>query len=273
LNFYNAKGTVTLCPDGKALSSTKQSTCDLSLFVQSFDAWKVCRRVVSAATPPAMPHRHGTTVLYFLPDPRQAYPRCRNGRGWNTSSVVLEGGGSLIDAQGCHITVRELQLQAALRGETRIQDQASLVLYISHPAVTSHSEGEALEKITADQRTIELLSKLSAHELQTSVDTLLALHTITSLHTSGLEWTTAVYISATVSLSLFILYHYFLPLMRKILTCFARHKSHEAEGIRTPAHESSATAPTSMESTTTTQPVHSVYALQLNYENSSPKSL
>jgi hypothetical protein len=250
-----------VCPADKTISSTKQSTCELSLFVQSLDAQKVCRRVVSAVTPPAMLQRHGTYVLYFLPEPRHAYLRCRNGQGWNTSSVVLEGGGSLIDAQGCHITLGDLQLQTTLRGENRIQDQASLMLYPLHSAVTSHSEGEALEKITADQRTLELLSKFSVHEMHASVDTLLALHAIMSPHMSGLEWTTAVYISAAVSLSLIILYHYFPPLMRKILHCFARHKSREAEGITTPAPESSATAQTPMESTSTTPPVHSLYAL------------
>jgi hypothetical protein len=225
------------------------------------DARKICRGVVLAATPPATLQRDCTSVLYFLPEPRLAYLRCRDGRGWNTSSVVLESGGSLTDAQGCHITVGDLQLQAALRGETRIQDQASLVLYPSHPAVTSPSDGEALEKITADQRTIELLSKLSVHETHAGVDTLLALHTSMSPHTSGLEWTTAIWLTATVSLSLITLYHYFFSLLRKILHCFARHGPPEAEGNTAPAPESSDTARTLMEATSTTSPVPSVYAL------------
>jgi hypothetical protein len=199
LEFSQCKGdSVKVCPASKAVSGTKHDTCELSLYVQSLNARKMCRRVVLGTTPPAMLQRHGTSVLYFMPEPRQAYFRCRDGRGWNTSSVVLEGGGPLTDAQGCHVTVGDWQLQAALRGETRIQDQATLELYPSHPAVTSPSEGEALEKITADQSTIELLSKLSAHEMHTGVDTLLALHTIMSPQTRGLEWTTAVYISVRV---------------------------------------------------------------------------
>jgi hypothetical protein len=156
LEFSQCKGdSVNVRPASKASSSAKHGTCELSLFIQSLDARKSCRRLVLATTPPAMLQRHGTSVLYFMPEPRQDYLRCREGRGWNTSNVVLEGGGSLIGAQGCHITVGDLQLQAAVRDVTRIQDQATLVLYPSHPAVTSPSEGEALEKIVADQRTID----------------------------------------------------------------------------------------------------------------------
>jgi hypothetical protein len=88
---------------------------------------------------------------------------------WTSSSVILEGGGSLLEAQGCHITVGDLQFQAAVQGATRIQDERTLVLY-------PPSEEEALERITADQRTLELLSNLSAHDMHAGVDTLLALH-------------------------------------------------------------------------------------------------
>jgi hypothetical protein len=216
---------------------------------------------LAAIPPPAMLQRHGSSVVYFLPEPRQAHIRCRDGRGWNASSIVLEGGGSLIGAQGCHITVGDLQLQAAVHGMTRIQDQATLVLYPAHPAVTSPSQGKALEKITADQRTIELLSNLSAHDMHAGVDTLLALHTSISPHTSGLEWTTAVYISATVSFAMIILYHYIFPLLRIILHCFAHNGPPEADGTSTPAPDTSNTARTSIESPSTTSPVHSVYAL------------
>jgi hypothetical protein len=167
----------------------------------------------------------------------------------------------LLDAQGCHITVGDLQLQAAVQGATRIQEERTLVLYPSHPAVTSPSEEEALERITADQRTLELLSNLSAHDMHAGVDTLLALHPTMSPHTSGLEWTTAVYISAIVSLSLNILYHIVLTRLRKMFHYFARDGPLEAEGNTTPAPETSNAARTSMEAPTTTPPVHSVYAL------------
>jgi hypothetical protein len=135
------------------------------------------------------------------------------------------------------------------------------MLYPSLPAVTSPSEGEALEKITADQRTIELLSNLSAHDIHAGVDTLVALHSSLSPHTSGLAWTTTAYISITVSFTLIILYHYVFPLLRKILHCFARNGPPEADGISTPAPETSNTARTSTDSPITTTPIHSVYAL------------
>jgi hypothetical protein len=154
-----------------------------------------------------------------------------------------------------------LQLQAAVQGATRIKDEATLVLYPSLPAVTSPSEEEALEKITADQRTIGLLQNLSAHDMHAGVNTLLALHTSMSPHTSGLEWTTAAYISTTVSFAMIILYHYIFPLLRKTLHCFARNGPPEADGISTPAPETSNTAKSSMEYTSTAPPIHSEYAL------------
>jgi hypothetical protein len=157
--------------------------------------------------------------------------------------------------------VGDLQLQAAVQGATRIQDETTLVLYLALPAVTSPSEEEALEKITADQRTIELLSNLSAHDMHAGVDTLLVLHTSMSPHTSGLEWTTAVYISAIVPVSLNILYHIVLSLMKTILHCFARDEPLEADGITTPAPETSNTARTTTESPITTPAIHSVYTL------------
>jgi hypothetical protein len=164
LEFSQCKGDrVKVCPASKAVSGIKHSTCELSLFVQSLDARKLCRRAVSTKVPPpAILQRHGSSVWYFMPEPRQAHLRCRDGREWTSSNVVLEGGGSLLEAQGCHITVRDLQLQAAVQGATRIQDEMTLVLYPSLPAVTSPSEEEALERITADQRTRAVVKFVSS---------------------------------------------------------------------------------------------------------------
>jgi hypothetical protein len=187
--FSQCKGDrVKVCPASKAVSGIKHNTCELSLFVQILDARKLCRRTVSTKVPPpAMLQRHGSSVWYIIPEPRQAHLQCRDGRDWTSSNVVLEGGGLLLDAQGCHITVGDLQLQAAVQGATRIQEERTLVLYPSLPAVTSPSEEEALERITTDQRTLELLSNLSAHDMHAGVDTLLALHPFMSPLARGLE--------------------------------------------------------------------------------------
>jgi hypothetical protein len=64
---------VKVYPASKAVSGTKHNTCELSLFVQSLDARKLCRRAVSTnIPPPAMLQGHGTSVWYFMPEPRQA---------------------------------------------------------------------------------------------------------------------------------------------------------------------------------------------------------
>jgi hypothetical protein len=169
-------------------------------------------------------------VLYFMPEPLQTFLRCRDDKGWNTTSINLESVGTLTNVQTCHNTAGNMKLYGELSGEYKIRTQSPLIIIPSYQNVTSHSEVEALRKIAENPNTYELLSTLSAHKLEPNVDTLLILHTSLT-HSHGLSWPSVVYISATVSICVMAVYHCSRTLINKLKKWLA-HRKHR----RTDAH-------------------------------------
>ena len=140
------------------------------------------------------------------------------------------------NALSCHVTAGNLQLYAHLSGETRVQPPSlATVITPSHQAATSPSEMDALRNIVSDQDTYKLLSTLSAHKLEPTVENLLTLHSVMAARENGSSWTAAhVYISVTVSICLVTLYHCSCMLYNKLGHCKVRRKTRTPKDNTTP---------------------------------------
>jgi hypothetical protein len=148
--------------------------------------------------------------------------------------MILQGAEMFADAQSCHVTSGGLQLFAELHGETEVQVRVPLMIYPSHPTVTSDSELETLRKMSEQQEIGELVSTISAHKMEADVYTLIKLHSSTLPHTNSLHWITPVLITVTVSLVLIVVYHFSHTCLCKILKCSTRGKTPEATAHTTP---------------------------------------
>jgi hypothetical protein len=229
---------IKVCAANKPILSgdTKHNQCVFQLYLNSDEAAGVCSRLISAHPPSPMMQRHGAMVVYFMPEPLQIFLRCRDDQGWNTTSLILEGVGTLSKVQTCHITAGNMKLYAELSGKSKVRTQSPLIMSPGYQTLTSHSEVEALKKIAENPNTYELLSTLSAHKMEPSVDTLLSLHTSLT-HSHGLSWPTIVYISATVSICVMVAYHCSLTLVSKLKKRFINRNPRRTGARDTPGDD------------------------------------
>jgi hypothetical protein len=215
----------------------------------------VCSRLISANPPSPVMQRHGAMLLYYMPEPLQNFLRFRDDQGWNTTSIILEGVGTLTNLQTCHITAGNMKLYAELSGEYKIRTQSPLIINPSYQTVTSHSEVEALRKIAENPNTYELLLTLSAHKLEPNVDTLLTLHTSLT-HSHVLSWPSVVYISATMSICVNAVYHCSRSLINKLGKWLAHRNPRRTDTRNTPGEGApmSTSIPTPAHTTSNTTP-------------------
>jgi hypothetical protein len=206
-------GKIKICPANRSIRSTKFNTCVLSLYLQSSDVREVCSRMM-VQTPQPKLERHGSVVLYYLPELRQTFFRCHHRQGWKTTSLILHGAGTLSDTQSCHITSEALQLFGELSGEMELEVRVPLMIAPSHPTVMSASELEEL-KMSEAKEIGELVSNITAPNMETDVSTLIKLHPSTLPHTNSLDLTTPALITVAVTLVLIILYHFPTPVRVK----------------------------------------------------------
>jgi hypothetical protein len=142
------------------------------LYLSSEVAAGVRSRLISANPPSPVMQRHGAMVFYFMPEPLKIFLRRRDDQGWNTTSIVLEGVGTLSNVRTSHITEGNTKLYAELGGEFKVQTQSQLIMSPSYKTATSHSEVEALKKIAENPNPYVLLSTLFAHKMEPNVDAL-----------------------------------------------------------------------------------------------------
>ena len=216
---------IKVCEASKPVQSkdSELNECEFHMYLQGETMNCRCKRLVSADTPVPVLRRHGAVVLYYVPKTTQVILRCRDNQSWVTNSIVVEGAGLLNNALTCHVTAGNLQLYAQLSGETRVQPKSPVTIITpSHQTATSPSEMDALRNIAGGKDTYGLLSALSAHGLEPTVENLLTFHSEIKAHENCPSRTAAhVYISVTVSLCLVILYHCSRTLYNKLCKCMA----------------------------------------------------
>ena len=201
--------------------------CEYHMYLHAEAINSECKRLVSAATPVPVMRRLGAVVLYNMPEPTRVVLRCRNNQSWVTNSLVVEGARLLKNALACHVTEGNLQFYAHLSGKTRVQPPSlATVITPSHQATTSLSEMDALRNIVSKQDTYKLLSTLSAHKLEPTVENLMTPHSVMTARENGSSWTAAhVYISVTVTICMVTMYHCACILYNKLGHCMFRRKT------------------------------------------------
>ena len=90
---------VKICPVNRAVSSTRSDICELGLYFQRQNVREVCYRTISARMPSPTLQRQGSVVVYYLPEARNAYFRCRDSQGWKSTNLMLDGAGTLLGIQ------------------------------------------------------------------------------------------------------------------------------------------------------------------------------
>jgi hypothetical protein len=128
---------VKICPANQAVYSMEINSCALSLYLQSTEARKLCKRTMYSHPIPSQMERHGSSVLYYVPEAQSLHLRCSSNRTWVTTSMVLQGGGVLSNAGSCFLTLPGLQMYPALRGELDFAVQAPVLYVPDIPVIIS----------------------------------------------------------------------------------------------------------------------------------------
>ena len=123
---------IMICPANQAVYGTEVNSCALSLYSQSPHAREVCKRTVTTRPSPPILERHGAIVIYHLTEPKRLHLQCRH-KTWETYTMILEGGGTLQNAESCYLTLPGMQLYPAMRGESVFHPESGSV-HPYHPS-------------------------------------------------------------------------------------------------------------------------------------------
>ena len=257
-----------ICPVNRAVSSTRSDICELTLYFQRQNVREVCYRTISARMPSPTLQRQGSVVVYYLPEARNAYFRCRDSQGWKSTNLMLDGAGTLLGVKSCHITVGNLQLYAEIRGEAQFEGPMPQVIYPSQFTVTSHNELEVLKKMAETQNMDELIAKISAQKMEANVDALVSLPSTIPPRTDNTSWMVPTFFATTVTLALLVLCYCAVTPFRKLLKRNTHPKTSEApvnpnskeDNPRT-ATTSSVGAPTTLQPEASSRTGFSTYAI------------
>lgn len=186
--------------------------------------------------------------------------------------MILEGGGTLQNAESCYLTLPGMQLYPAMRGESEFSTQNPVLYTPTIPAVATTREKEVLQQLSLLNGTnLEQLStSISSHHIEADINTLLHLHASAHQNASKSNWTVWGLIVAGVVLTLFIFYyftHSYIWSLCKI--CAGKCVNMEGNSAQQPQIENPSPShpnPTSAENEDLTGPTpqmrYSVYSLQ-----------
>jgi hypothetical protein len=116
-----------ICPADKAVMNREFKTCFLSLYLQAEDAPRVCERRLHSVPPAPFLLRHGTHIVFYTPEPRRAFFRCKLENRWQTTTRTLHGSGLIKGASACHVSTDRVQLRPVLRMECRFNNPTQLL--------------------------------------------------------------------------------------------------------------------------------------------------
>jgi hypothetical protein len=139
---------VKICPESQAVYNMDVNTCVLSLYFQSTEARRLCRRTVFTLPVPSRLERHGSSVLYYVLETLRLHLQCSRNRTWVTHSMTLQGDGVLTNAGPCFLTLPGLQLFPALRGEVDFSAQGPMLFVPDIPAVATDHETGTLQQLS-----------------------------------------------------------------------------------------------------------------------------
>jgi hypothetical protein len=103
--------------------------------------------------------------------------QCQQNRSSETHSLLLQGGGLLLNAARCSFTSKGLQMSAALQGESQYSSPGPILFIPVIPRISPGEEAALQRMISVDRTGVEqLVSSISSHHMDAHVNTLLHIH-------------------------------------------------------------------------------------------------
>jgi len=143
--------SMTVCPANMAVYSTQIVSCESSLFFQTADSYRVCRKslLVSHSMPTLL--NHESTWMYNFREPQLVTLRCWTNNTWTTYTKTLVGTGMMVDTTGCSVTTNTLRTIPELLGKTRSSLSTPLLYTPDKIQVEADVEMQALEEIKSSE--------------------------------------------------------------------------------------------------------------------------
>jgi hypothetical protein len=135
-----------ICHADKAVMNREFKTCLLSLYLQADDAPRICERRLHTVPPAPFLIRHGTEIVFYTPEPRRAFFRCRLQNRWQTTTRTLNGSGLIKGASACHVSTDRVQLRPVLRAESRFNSPTQLLYTPSFQLLTPDGKLPAVRR-------------------------------------------------------------------------------------------------------------------------------
>jgi len=103
-------GSITICPANTPVYSAQTMTCLSSLFIQSTNTHRVCRRklLLQHLTPTHQHHRN--IWIFHFPTRHQISLLCPDTKGQIHRKLTLYGAGILQSTSECHITCDDITI-------------------------------------------------------------------------------------------------------------------------------------------------------------------
>jgi hypothetical protein len=146
------ESVTTVGPVSMTTYSTQIISCESSLFFQTADSYRVCRKnlLVSRSTPTLQ--QHGSAWLYHLPDPQLVTLRCWKNT-WTTHSKTLAGTRMTVNTTGCSISTNTLRTIPEMLGKAESTLSTPHLYVPDKVPVAADFEIQALEGIKPSEVT------------------------------------------------------------------------------------------------------------------------
>jgi hypothetical protein len=133
-----------ICP--AAVLNREFKTYLLSLYLQADEAPRICERLLHTVPPAPFLIRLGTEIVFYTPEPRRVFFRCKEQNRWQTSTRALKGSELIKGASSCHVSTDRVQLRPVLRAESWFNGPTQLLYTPSFQLLSSDGELQAVKK-------------------------------------------------------------------------------------------------------------------------------
>jgi hypothetical protein len=90
--------------------------------------------------------RHGTEIVFYTPEPRRAFFRCKLQNRWQATTRALHGSGQIKGASACHVSTNRIHLRPVLRAESRFNSPTQLLYTPSFQLLSPDGELPAVRR-------------------------------------------------------------------------------------------------------------------------------
>jgi hypothetical protein len=219
-------GEVTVCPAHTAVYSTRQLTCEFSLFFQTEPHHQQCERKLLLHYQLPTMQRHGTFWIYHFAVPQQVTLHCPEFKDSTPRTELLSGAGLLYDATKCQISTNDVHVFSELLRTTRTEFHAPQIYVPKQLPIMADHEIQQLEEIAP--AVLRELDNISSHATTIrrtlDMDSLISMHYITQSQKTQLRWYSIFVASISALAILGLIYLCSAPYVHFLLCITAKPK-------------------------------------------------